>query len=169
VPAFSLRPRLSIVPPLHHEEVVVRFCSWCGERTRPEVRAPRHHGAACPHCLQGTLYECDVSVAPAIDAPVIIGDAAARVVEASDRARSVLNVEGEVRGRLITELLVDADAASGADYLRLATTRIASGREDAYRMMVRPSAVYGLRIPLRLAVCGPPRSTLLVLETDWHP
>jgi hypothetical protein len=40
----------------------------------------------------------------------------------------------------------------------------ARGEDEPRRVMVRPANVFGVRMPLRVGACGPPRAALLVLE-----
>jgi hypothetical protein len=73
--------------------------------------------------------------------------------------------ETEAVNRLITELIVPADAeAQGPSNLAAAVTWAARGDDTSRRVMVRPTNTFGVRLRARIASCGPPRAALLVFD-----
>jgi hypothetical protein len=73
--------------------------------------------------------------------------------------------ETDVINRPITEILTPADAeANGPESLAGAIMHAAGGEDEVRRLMVRPANVFGVRMPLRVGACGPPRAALIVLE-----
>jgi hypothetical protein len=73
--------------------------------------------------------------------------------------------EPDAVDRPLTELVVPADseAQSGAN-LAVAITWAARGGGETHRSTVRPANTFGVRVPVRVAPCGPPRAALLVFE-----
>lgn len=139
------------------------FCGHCGT---PAQETPAPIARVCPHCELGLLLEARADVAPRTGEPFLIADGALTVQALSAEAERLLAVsEHDVVNRPVTELLTPADAeASGTR--EFATTIMLAARGDAepHRVMVRPANVFGVRMPLRVGACGPPRGALLVLE-----
>ena len=84
----------------------------------------------------------------------------------SRRAEKLLCVrEDTVVGRPVAELLVSADADSDISTGLVCAVLDATGGEDHLRRVeVRPANTFGVRLHARVAPCGPPRASLLVLN-----
>jgi hypothetical protein len=114
----------------------------------------------------GLLLEARADAAPRPQDPFLIVDGSLHVCALSAESEKLLAVaETDVVNRPVTELLTPADAeASGPETLASAIMWAARGEDEPTRVMVRPANVFGVRMPLRVGACGPPRAALLVLE-----
>ncbi len=113
----------------------------------------------------GVLLRTRTDVAPSGDVGFVVADAALSVQAVSARAEAMLGVrEVDAVNRHLTELLIPADAeALGPRSLAEAITFAASGVEEPMQAVVRPAGMFGIRLPVRIAACGPPAAALLVL------
>jgi hypothetical protein len=108
--------------------------------------------------------------APAEAAPTeydafLVIDNSLTIQAMSDEAESLLAIsEHHAVNRLVTELLIPADAASRNDTaLATAIVEAAAGGRIT-RVVVRPSRTFGIRLEGRIAPCGDPPAALLVLS-----
>jgi nitrogen-specific signal transduction histidine kinase len=110
--------------------------------------------------------EASAELVPRPHEPFLIVDVALTVRALSAEAQQFLAVaEADVVERPVTELLTPADAeAATADAFATAIMHAAAGDDELHRLTVRPANVFGVRMPMRVGVCGPPRGALLVLE-----
>ncbi len=109
--------------------------------------------------------------APAELAPIegdafLVIDTRLTIQALSQAAEPLLAIrEHEAVNRLLTELLLPADAeAPAAAGLAAAIVRAAYGDDPEYRVTVRPSRTFGVRLEGRIAPCGAPPAALLVLS-----
>jgi hypothetical protein len=120
----------------------------------------------CSDCGLGLLLETAGDAAPEPGTPFMVVDQSLSICAVSDRAEELLAMnETEAVNRHVTELLVPADAeAQGPQNLAVAVTWAARGDERTRTVWVRPANVFGIRMPVRIARCGPPRAALIVFE-----
>lgn len=141
------------------------FCGHCGSPP-PNNETPAPPARVCGECGLGLLLEARADAAPRQNDPFLIVDASLHVCALSAESEKLLAVaETDVINRPVTELLTPADAeAAGPESLAAAIMWAARGEDQPTRVMVRPANVFGVRMPLRVGACGPPRAALLVLE-----
>lgn len=141
------------------------FCGHCGAPP-PNNETPAPPARVCGECNLGLLLEARADVVPKGDEPFVIVDKSLAICAMSASSESLLAVaETDVINRPITELLTPADAESnGPASLAGAIMGAAGGEDEIRRLMVRPANVFGVRMPLRVGACGPPRAALIVLE-----
>ncbi len=141
------------------------FCGHCGSPP-PNNETPAPPARVCGECGLGLLLEARADAAPRPNDPFLIVDASLHVCALSAESEKLLAVaETDVINRPVTELLTPADAeAAGPESLAAAIMWAARGEDEPARVMVRPANVFGVRMPLRVGACGPPRAALLVLE-----
>jgi hypothetical protein len=141
------------------------FCGHCGSPP-PNNETPAPPARVCGECGLGLLLEARADAAPRPNDPFLIVDASLHVCALSAESEKLLAVaETDVINRPVTELLTPADAeAAGPESLAAAIMWAARGEDEPARVMVRPANVFGVRMPLRVGVCGPPRGALLVIE-----
>lgn len=164
--AIDRRAVLRLVPSTTEEARPSQwFCGHCGAPP-PNNETPAPPARVCGECGLGLLLEASAEVAPRRDDAFLIVDGSLAVCALSEAGESLLAVaETDVINRPITELLVPADAeAAGPASLAGAIMQAAGGEDEVRRMMVRPANVFGVRMPLRVGACGPPRAALIVLE-----
>jgi hypothetical protein len=120
----------------------------------------------CRTCELGLMLACSADNAPPPDGAFLVLDASLSVCAVSAAAERLLATrETEAVNRLITELIVPADAeAQGPSNLAAAVTWAARGDDTSRRVMVRPTNTFGVRLSARIASCGPPRAALLVFD-----
>jgi hypothetical protein len=141
------------------------FCGHCGAPP-PDNKTPAPPARVCGECGLGLLLEARADAVPRPEDPFLIVDGSLHVCALSAESERLLAVaETDVVNRPVTELLTPADAeASKAESLASAIMWAARGEDEPQRVMVRPANVFGVRMPLRVGACGPPRAALLVLE-----
>lgn len=141
------------------------FCGHCGAPP-PDGRIPAPPARVCGSCGLGLLLETRQDVAPRPGDAFLVVDGSLAVCAVSDESERLLAVaETDVVNRPITELLSPADAeAAGPEALASAIMWAARSDDEPRRLMVRPANVFGVRMPVRIGSCGPPRAALLVLE-----
>jgi hypothetical protein len=113
------------------------------------------------------LEACSVA-APRADEPFLVVDSRLRVQAVSRSAEKFLAVREEVVADLpVADLLVSADAdAQPEQCLASLLARAATaGEVDLETAFVRPRDTFGVRLPARISVCGPPRAALIVFES----
>ena len=162
----SARALLRLVPSTAEEACPSQwFCGHCGAPP-PNNETPAPPARVCGECGLGLLLEARADAAPKPNEPFVIVDKSLAVCALSAESESLLAVaETDVINRPITELLTPADAeANGPGSLANAIMQAASGDDEPNHLMVRPANVFGVRMPLRVGSCGPPRAALLVLE-----
>ncbi|MDW5592710.1 hypothetical protein VSS74_00075 [Conexibacter stalactiti] len=160
----SARPFLRLVPSTAEEARPSQwFCGHCGSVTN-EIPAPV--ARVCGDCELGLLMEASADLVPQPREPFLIVDKSLSVRALSAEAQRFLAVgEGDAVERPVTELLTPADAeAASADAFAAAIMHAAAGDDELRRLTVRPVNVFGVRMAMRVGVCGPPRAALLVLE-----
>lgn len=156
-------PHLQLVPTTREEARPPRwFCSRCGEA--PELDGPPPPFArTCGACGLGLVVEASAALAPAPGDAFLIVDSSLSVQALSPAAEELLAVdERDAAGRPLTELVVCADVEAGGGALAHAIAE-AAGHDEPQRLTVRPAREFGVRVPLRIGICGPPRAALLVL------
>ncbi|ADB48736.1 PAS domain-containing protein [Conexibacter woesei] len=139
------------------------FCGHCGAVT-DETPAPA--ARICGDCGLGMLLEARADVVPQAGEAFLIVDASLSIQALSAEAEHLLAItEHDVIQHPVTELLTPADAeARGAEAFATTIMHAARGDDAPQRLFVRPANVFGVRMPLRVGLCGPPRAALLVLE-----
>ncbi|HEY4278109.1 MAG TPA: hypothetical protein VGM91_07825 [Conexibacter sp.] len=166
VPDRSGRALLRLVPSTAEEACPSQwFCGHCGAPP-PGNETPAPPARVCGECGLGLLLEARADAAPKANDPFVIVDGSLAVCALSAESEKLLAVaETDVINRPVTELLTPADAeAAGPESLISAIQWAARGDDEPRRVMVRPANVFGVRMPLRVGACGPPRAALLVLE-----
>jgi len=141
------------------------FCGACGAPGPADITPPPF-ARACDACGEGLLLEAVDALAPRPGDPFLLVDEALTVRSLSPAAAEMLAVAPEAAvGRPVRELLCAADAEAGpTGALASAITAAASdGTEEPTRLTLRPADVFGVRLPARIGVCGPPRAALVVL------
>lgn len=141
------------------------FCSHCGAPP-PRNETPAPPARVCGECGLGLLLEARADAAPQAGEPFLIVDGSLAVCALSASVERLLAVaETDVINRPVTELVSAADAeASGPESLASAIMWAARGEDEPRRVTVRPVNVFGVRMPLRVGACGPPRAALLVFD-----
>jgi len=165
-PTRSGRAMLRLVPSTTEEACPSQwFCGHCGAPP-PDNRTPAPPARVCPSCGLGLLLEARADVAPRPEDAFMIVDSSLHVCAVSSACEELLAVaETDVVNRPVTELLTPADAeAAGPGNLAAAIMWAARSDDEPRRVTVRPANVFGVRMPLRVGACGPPRAALLVLE-----
>ncbi len=142
------------------------FCGHCGSPP-PNNEMPAPPARVCGECNLGLLLEARADIVP--DARRAVRDRRQARLPSARCPRPARacsrSSETDVINRPITELLTPADAeASGPASLAGAIMGAAGGEDEVRRLMVRPANVFGVRMPLRVGACGPPRAALIVLE-----
>ena len=163
------RPALAVVPPLPEisEQTVpartVTFCSHCG--AEPAADAILSSTRVCGACGLGLLLHAGSGVAPALGDAFVVADDSLSVCAVSAAAERLLATrEPDAINRLITRLLVPADAEGNGANLAAAITWAARGDGAVHRTVVRPANTFGIRITARIGACGPRSAALLVFE-----
>jgi hypothetical protein len=119
----------------------------------------------CAHCGLGVLLQTRSDVAPTDGRAFIVLDHSMSVCAVSAAAERLLaTVETDAIHRHVTELLVPADAESGASNLASAVSWAAGGDDAPHNVTVRPANTFGVRMSARIAGCSPPRAALLVFD-----
>jgi hypothetical protein len=122
----------------------------------------------CDRCCHGLLLEACSDAAPQADEPFLVVDSRLRVQAVSRTAEKFLAVREEAVTDLpVADLLVSADAdAQPEQCLTSLLARSAiDGDVDLETTFVRPRDTFGVRLPARISVCGPPRAALIVFES----
>ncbi|MDO8211252.1 hypothetical protein [Conexibacter sp. CPCC 206217] len=160
----SQRTALRLVPTTTEQARPAQwFCGHCGAIA---AQTPAPVARVCGDCNLGLLVEARAELVPQRGEPFLIVDGGLTVCALSAEAQEFLAVdERDAISRPVTELLAPADAeaatvAAFADTIMWA----AGGDDEPRRLTVRPANVFGVRMPMRVGVCGPPRAALLVLE-----
>lgn len=164
--AIDRRAMLRLVPSTTEEARPSQwFCGHCGAPP-PDNRTPAPPARVCGECGLGLLLEASAEIAPRPGGAFLIVDGSLSVCALSESCEELLAVaETDVINRPLTELLAPADAeAAGPESLAGAIIQAASGEDEVRRLMVRPANVFGVRMPLRVGACGPPRAALIVLD-----
>jgi hypothetical protein len=147
------------------------FCSACGAPGPVDV-TPLPFARECEACGEGLLLEAADALAPRPGDPFLLVDEALTVRALSAAAAELLAVDPDAAvGRPVADLLCAADAEAGpAGSFPAALAAAAAGAgpagfgaEEPARLTVRPADVFGVRLPARIGVCGPPRAALIVL------
>lgn len=162
------RAQLALVAPEHAEQELaprVHFCSHCGARPDPAHEADRG-SRVCESCGLGLLLEAAETTAPGKGGAFLVLDGSMSVCAVSAEAERLLATsETEAVNRHVTEVLVPADAeAQGAANLAVAVTWAARGDDEVRTVTVRPTNVFGVRLSVEIASCGPPQAALLVFD-----
>jgi hypothetical protein len=162
------RPALRLITGALHDAPVVEWAWFCGHCAAPPQidTAPAPTARVCPSCGLGLLLEAPRDAVPSPRESFLVIDSALLVQAVSRRAERLLGVrEDTVVRRPLAELLVsagaDPEATSG---LALAVMDATGGEDAPRRVHVRPANTFGVRLRARVAPCGPPRASLLVLD-----
>jgi hypothetical protein len=166
-PSHSRAAHLRLVPQTAETARPHRwFCGACGA-PGPADATPPPFARGCEACGEGLQLEAADALAPRPGDPFLLVDEALAVRALSPAAAEQLAVDPVAAvGRPVAELLCTADAEAGpAGSLPSAIAAAAAGEgaEDPVRLTVRPADVFGVRVPARIGVCGPPRAALIVL------
>ncbi len=147
-------------PPVRQE--LVGFCSHCGAHSEQKHTNSR----VCSTCGLGLVLQATGDVAPDPGDAFVVLDSSLSVCAVSAAAEGLLEtVETDAVNRHVTELIVPADAeAQGAANLAAAVTWAARGDETARRVFIRPANTFGVRVPARIASCGPPTAALILFD-----
>jgi exopolysaccharide biosynthesis polyprenyl glycosylphosphotransferase len=143
------------------------FCGYCG-MAPADGAAPIPTMRVCDRCGHGLLLEACSDAAPQADEPFLVVDSRLRVQAVSRTAEKFLAVREEAVTDLpVADLLVSADAdAQPEQCLTSLLARSAiDGDVDLETTFVRPRDTFGVRLPARISVCGPPRAALIVFES----
>jgi exopolysaccharide biosynthesis polyprenyl glycosylphosphotransferase len=143
------------------------FCGYCGVAPA-DGAAPIPTMRVCDRCGHGLLFEACSDAAPQADEPFLVVDSRLRVQAVSRTAEKFLAVREEAVTDLpVADLLVSADAdAQPEQCLTSLLARSAiDGDVDLETTFVRPRDTFGVRLPARISVCGPPRAALIVFES----
>jgi exopolysaccharide biosynthesis polyprenyl glycosylphosphotransferase len=143
------------------------FCGYCG-MAPADGAAPIPTMRVCDRCGHGLLLEACSDAAPQADEPFLVVDLRLRVQAVSRTAEKFLAVREEAVTDLpVADLLVSADAdAQPEQCLTSLLARSAiDGDVDLETTFVRPRDTFGVRLPARISVCGPPRAALIVFES----
>jgi hypothetical protein len=166
--SIESRPALRLIAGAFHKAPVVEWAWFCGHCAAPPRidTAPAPTARVCPSCGLGLLLRAPRDAVPSQRESFVVIDSALLVQAVSRRAEKLLVVrEDTVVGRPLAELLVSADAeAEAAGGLALAVIDATGGEDVPRRVHVRPANTFGVRLQARVAPCGPPRASLLVLE-----
>lgn len=164
--AHSRAAHLRLVPQTAESARPHRWiCGACGA-PGPEGVTPLPFARSCEACGEGVLLEAADALAPHAGDPFLLVDEALTVRSISPAAADLLAVAPDAAvGLPVADLLCAADAEAGATGALAAAVlgAAADGAEDPARLTVRPADVFGVRIPARIGVCGPPRTALVVL------
>lgn len=147
------------------------FCGHCAAPS-PYAGPPPPTARVCGSCGLGLLLEAREDAVPTPRDAFLVVDSGLLVQAMSREAQSLLAVTEEVAiNRPVAELLVPADAeAQGAGGFANSIVHAAGGDEgETARSFVRPWNTFGVRLRARIAVCGPPRAALVVLENGRPP
>jgi hypothetical protein len=164
MPASQSRAFLRLVPTTTEE---ARPSQWfCGNCGTVAAETPAPVARVCDDCELGLLVEARADLLPQSGEPFLIVDGSLAVCALSAEAQQFLAVdEQDAVNRPVTELLTPADAeAATAETFASTIMWAAGGDEELHRLTVRPANVFGVRMPMRVGLCGPPRAALLVLE-----
>jgi exopolysaccharide biosynthesis polyprenyl glycosylphosphotransferase len=143
------------------------FCGYCGVAPA-DGAAPIPTMRVCDGCGHGLLLEACSDAAPEANEPFLVVDSRLRVQAVSRSAEKFLAVRDEAVTDLpVADLLVSADAdAQPEQCLASLLARSATdGDVDLKTAFVRPRDTFGVRLPARISVCGPPRAALIVFES----
>jgi hypothetical protein len=161
--ASRRRLTLAVVSNEHPvRQELVGFCSHCG--AHPEQNHP--DSRVCPSCELGLVITSSVDAAPGPGDAFLVLDSSLAVCAVSGAAESLLATrETDAVNRHITELIVPADAeAKGAANLAVAVTWAARGDGTTRRLFVRPANTFGVRMPVRISSCGPPKAAVILFD-----
>jgi hypothetical protein len=141
------------------------FCGHCAAPA-PADEPPAPTSRVCRSCGLGLLLETRREVVPCERDAFLVIDTALLVQAMSRRAQTLLAVcEEEAVNRPVAELLVPADAeVHGPASFAGAIAEAARGADEPVSATVRPWNTFGVRMRARIAPCGPPRATLIVLQ-----
>jgi hypothetical protein len=105
------------------------------------------------------------AAAPSVHDPFLLVDGQLSVCAVSRKAEELLlTTETEVVNSHISDLLVPADIeASGPEALVNLVMHAARGAGEMHDVVLRPAKEFGIRFWARIAPCGPPRASLVVL------
>ena len=157
------RPQLVALPGRGERQPELLFCAHCG--TVPDRPAPLVASRVCERCSLGELIAAPADAVPSTDAPFLLVDRSLLVCSVSRTGERYLGVEeADAVGRHVTELLVPADVeASGPEGLVNMVVHAARGEGQVERIVLRPSAEYGIRYWAKIGPCGPPRAAVVTL------
>jgi hypothetical protein len=144
-------------PPADAEQLV--FCGYCA--ARPEDGAGEL-SRVCGQCHLGLLLRATSNLAPGPDDGFLVVDDLLRVRAVSKRAERLLCIsETTAVDRQLGELLLPAGTPSVGS-LRAAIVQGMVG-DGAFRLVVRPRDVHGVRYGARIGPCQPGPAALIVL------
>ena len=144
------------------------FCGYCAAPAPGNV-PPLPSGRVCSSCGLGILLEARADAVPGDRDAFVVVDSRLLVQAVSRDAQVVLAItEERAIDTPVAELLIPADAESShRTGFASAIAEAAQGLEpETTRSFVRPWNTFGVRMRARIAVCGPPRAALIVLDDD---
>lgn len=143
------------------------FCGHCG-KPPANGQMPEVGSRVCRRCKLGLLLDAPEATLPKPNEAFVVVDGRLAVCGLSRRAERLLGVnEVDVVDRRLTELLVPADAESGAgpprglDELLMAAT---AGAGELGTIVLRPADEFGVRFVARVGPCGPTPSAVVILD-----
>jgi len=164
----TAKPTLRLVHGTAERELPSRwFCGYCGVAPA-DGAAPTPTMRVCDGCGHGLLLEACSDAPPQADEPFLVVDSRLRVQAVSRSAEKSLAVREEAVTDLpVADLLVSADADVHPEQClaRLLARAATAGEVDLETAFVRPRDTFGVRLPARISVCGPPRAALIVFES----
>jgi hypothetical protein len=147
------------------------FCGYCAAPA-PGNMPPPPSGRVCSACGLGMMLETRADALPADRDAFVVVDSRLLIQALSRDAQRLLAVtEEDAIDTRVSELLMPADAetSSGTGFAA-AIADAAQGLEaDVTRSFVRPWNTFGVRMRAKIAMCGPPRAALIVLDDDRPP
>lgn len=165
---INSRPALRLIAGALDDAPPIEWTWFCGHCAAPPptATAPDPTARVCPSCGLGLLLEAPRDAVPSPRESFLVIDSALLVQAVSRRAEKLLVVrEDTVVGRPVAELIVSADADSDRTTgLSFAVLDATGGEDNPCRVHVRPANTFGVRLRARVAPCGPPRASLLVLD-----
>jgi hypothetical protein len=147
------------------------FCGYCAAPA-PDNMAPAPSGRVCSSCGLGILLETRADAVPTDRDAFVIVDARLLIQALSRDAQRLLAVtEEDAIDTPVSELLMPADAETASRTgFAAAIADAAQGLEsEPARSFVRPWNTFGVRMRAKIAMCGPPRAALIVLDDDRPP
>ena len=147
------------------------FCGYCAAPA-PGNQPPPPSGRVCSACGLGMMLETRADAVPTDSDAFVVVDSRLLVQALSRDAQRLLAVtEEDAIDTPVSELLMPADAeTANRTGFAAAIADAAQGLEsDVTRSFVRPWNTFGVRMRAKIAMCGPPRAALIVLDGDRPP
>ena len=147
------------------------FCGYCAAPA-PGNMPPPPSGRVCSSCGLGMMLETRADAIPTDRDAFVVVDSRLLIQALSRDAQRLLAVtEEDAIDTRVSELLMPADAeTANRTGFAAAIADAAQGLEaEVTRTFVRPWNTFGVRMRAKIAMCGPPRAALIVLDDDRPP